>query len=374
MHNTVLESKLARIESLHPKNIDLGLERVKSVANNFIPLTFECPVVLVAGTNGKGSTVAFLSTIAQMNGLNVATYTSPHLITFNERIQVNNQNISDDDLLKALEAVEAARGDTSLTYFEYTTLAALYYFHQVKPDLIILEVGMGGRLDATNIVEPDISIITSIGFDHTEYLGDTLEKIAYEKAGIVRVGKPVIYSDPMLDKFVGANTHFVIPERRSLTRDLVGFAIHAAKLLNLNIPDTDTIIKQTSRPARQELKTITTKKVLFDVAHNEDSLQSLKNCIETHQAKRIHLVLGVMGDKNVEDSLKALSSTAHLAYLAKPKTHRAMCVQILKDFMQCEAESFDSVPQAFEQALSRSDDNDLIVVTGSFYTVGEVYT
>jgi dihydrofolate synthase/folylpolyglutamate synthase len=186
-----LNQWLAYIEALHPKSIEMGLDRVNVVISHLAlqPLP---PIISIAGTNGKGSTCAMLESIYSKAGYQVGAYVSPHLLHYNERVRVNLRNISDDDLCLAFSAIEAARGDVVLTYFEMGTLAALWHFSNAKLDVILLEVGMGGRLDA---VEPSCSIVTSIDLDHTDYLGDTREKIGTEKAGIYRKDKPAICGD-----------------------------------------------------------------------------------------------------------------------------------------------------------------------------------
>lgn len=191
---------LTYISQLHPRTMDLGLERVGAVAKRLAVTTFHCPVITVAGTNGKGSCVALLAAYYQAAGYRVGTLTSPHLYSVNERIQIDGQTISDSDLIDSLAKVDAARGSITLSYFECLTLAALIFFKQqdqtTKPlDLIVLEVGLGGRLDATNIVDADLAIITSIALDHQQYLGNTREAIAQEKAGIMRAGKIAICGD-----------------------------------------------------------------------------------------------------------------------------------------------------------------------------------
>jgi len=190
-----LSDWLVHFEHRHQEEIQLGLERVTTVARRLDLCIVEPSVITVAGTNGKGSTVAALDAIYRSAGYRVASYTSPHLMQFNERIRINGLMISDEALCEAFLVIEDARRSVHLTYFEMTTLAALWYFKQSCLDLIILEVGMGGRLDATNIVDADLAIITTIDWDHQAYLGDTFDAIGYEKAGVLRAGKPCIYAD-----------------------------------------------------------------------------------------------------------------------------------------------------------------------------------
>lgn len=186
---------LAHIERQHPRSIDMGLDRVREVAQG-LGLGRPAPrVITVGGTNGKGSTVAFIEAIARADGRRVGVYTSPHLLRFNERVRIDGVDATDQQLVAALEAVDGARGAQSLTYFEYATLAALWLFERAGLDLAILEVGLGGRLDATNIVDPDVAVITTVDLDHQDYLGDEREAIGREKAGIARGWKPLVIGD-----------------------------------------------------------------------------------------------------------------------------------------------------------------------------------
>ncbi len=190
-----LDDWLAYIERQHPKSIDMGLARVREVAQS-LGLGRPAPrVITVGGTNGKGSTVAFIEAIARADGRRVGGYTSPHLLRFNERVRIDGIDATDEQLVAALEAVEGARGTQSLTYFEYATLAALWLFERAGLDLVILEVGLGGRLDATNIVDPDVAVITTVDLDHQDYLGDEREAIGREKVGIARGWKPLVIGD-----------------------------------------------------------------------------------------------------------------------------------------------------------------------------------
>lgn len=186
---------LQTLEQRHPSAIDMGLERVGAVADRLNARQFVAPVITVAGTNGKGSTVATLVAVGRASGWRVAHYTSPHLVDFNERIGINGVLIGDDELVQALDAVEAVRGDISLTYFEHTTLAALHWFQQQSPDLIVLEIGLGGRLDAVNLVDATVAVITSVDLDHQDWLGNTIAEIAREKAGVMRAKTPVILGE-----------------------------------------------------------------------------------------------------------------------------------------------------------------------------------
>ncbi|WP_322994942.1 bifunctional tetrahydrofolate synthase/dihydrofolate synthase [Castellaniella sp.] len=187
---------LTYLETLHPKAIDLGLDRIRRVAER-MDLSLDCVKITVAGTNGKGSTCAMLEAILLDAGYRVGQYTSPHLLRFNERIRINGQEASDEDIVAQLERIESARGDTTLTYFEMTTLAALLLFQKTPLDALVLEVGLGGRLDAVNLIDTDCAILTSVDLDHTAYLGNTREAIGWEKAHIFRPGTPAICADPV---------------------------------------------------------------------------------------------------------------------------------------------------------------------------------
>ncbi|HZV23293.1 MAG TPA: bifunctional tetrahydrofolate synthase/dihydrofolate synthase, partial [Luteimonas sp.] len=190
-----LDEWLAYIERQHPKSIALGLERVREVAARLQLARPASQVITVAGTNGKGSTVAFIESIARAAGWKVGAYTSPHLLAYNERVRIDGVDATDDALVAAFESVEAARGDTALTYFEYGTLAALWLFQRTGLDLAVLEVGLGGRLDAVNLVDADVAVITTVDLDHQDWLGNDREAIGREKAGIARAGRPLVLGE-----------------------------------------------------------------------------------------------------------------------------------------------------------------------------------
>jgi dihydrofolate synthase/folylpolyglutamate synthase len=190
-----LTAWLERIERLHAKPIDLGLDRVRAVAGR-LQLKLDVPAIVVGGTNGKGSTCAMLDSILRAAGYRVGLYTSPHLLDFNERCRVDGVSATDEALIEQFEAVETARGSTSLTYFEFTTLAILRLLGRAPLDAVVLEIGLGGRLDAVNIVDSDVAIVTSVDLDHMDYLGPTREQIGFEKAHVYRAGRPAICSDP----------------------------------------------------------------------------------------------------------------------------------------------------------------------------------
>ena len=195
---------LALQESVHPKTIDMGLARVTLVARALGVDKPRCPVITVGGTNGKGSTVAHLDSLLRATGATTGMFTSPHFLRYNERIQVGGVEATDEELVAAFERIEQARGPTTLTFFEYNLLAALVIFAERAVDVAILEVGFGGRLDAANLVDADVAVVCSIGFDHRDYLGDTLEQIGTEKAGIFRPGRPAVLGSPDMPESVYA--------------------------------------------------------------------------------------------------------------------------------------------------------------------------
>lgn len=381
LNSSVIDDFFAQLPA--PDSIELGLDRIRAVADNFIPLSFSCPVVTVTGTNGKGSTVAVLSALARAAGKTVATFTSPHLYQFNERIQINSKAISDEALLEVLEAVEKARGETRLTFFEFTTLAALYYFQRQKPDLVILEVGMGGRLDATNLIDSDIAIVTGIGLDHQAYLGDTKEAIALEKAGIMRPGKPVICGEIALaDLFkthaatmgavfyaLGQDFNLIEGLNTTLVASNIACAAKAAELLG--IPMNMAVIDAVNIPGRKQHLLVKDKQVIFDVAHNEDSLNELVRYLSGLQYPGIHLVMGVMGDKHFGSPLDMLVASCRSIHLATPNTPRAMPADVLMDKIDAPSQIYPSVSAAFASALAYCQEDEVVLVTGSFFTVSE---
>jgi dihydrofolate synthase/folylpolyglutamate synthase len=405
-----MQTWLQHIESLHPKTIELGLERVYKLAQEMQLTTFDCPVVVVGGTNGKGSCVKFLETILSLQGYKVAAYTSPHLLSFNERIRINNQNITDDLLLKAFEAVEGARGELALTFFEFTTLAAFWSFKKTDLDVIILEVGLGGRLDAVNIIDADIAIITSVDLDHTDWLGSSREQIGFEKAGIFRQDRYAIIGDDnppasMLDQANKLKTRLYQVhndfsyQREGETWHWSGFgqsyqhlpmpklpiqnaatSLMALTLLSDKLPVSEQNVRaglscaslrgrfqRVDRPAA----------CILDVAHNEASakLLALQCSLLEHQG-RILAVVGMLSDKDIANTLKPLQSHVSQWYfgtLSVPRgANAALLVSSLEGVANPKCYTYDCVIQAFEAASIDQADQDIILVFGSFFTVAEV--
>lgn len=409
---------LAILEQRHPSAIDLGLERVGEVADRLNLRQFPCPVITVAGTNGKGSTVATIVAIARAAGWRVASYTSPHLVHFHERINCDGAFISDADLVNSLDAIEAVRSDTSLTYFEHTTLAAFYWFQRQNPDLLVLEVGLGGRLDAVNLVDPSVAVITNIGLDHTDWLGDNLASIAREKAGIMRAGRPVILGErepqaaliehaQALDAptwVKGRDYDFAVKADRgawqygdwllplpSVALDNAATAIAAlqalAELTDKPIAAAEIAegLRQTSVAGRMQRlpwpKNLAGKasvpELILDVAHNPHGAKFLWQHIAPLAAPgRTIAVLAMLADKDsagVMASSKAYVDSWCLASLSCPRGQSAAALADIAasiDLTACSAH--DSVAEALASARLQATEHDRIVVFGSFYTVAAV--
>ncbi|KTD59217.1 bifunctional tetrahydrofolate synthase/dihydrofolate synthase [Legionella shakespearei] len=405
-----LDQWLHHLESRHTQEIQLELTRVLEVARNLGVNTPSCKVITVAGTNGKGSTVTALGTLYHQAGYKTASYTSPHLIRFNERIKINLTPVSDDELCHLFSTIEETRGDVILTYFEMATLAALLHFKQQKPDVIILEVGLGGRLDATNIVDADLAIITTIDFDHQDYLGDTLEAIGFEKAGILREGKPFIYADInppasivevannlntsayYFDKDIYVNdrgtcwdfkflkTQFDELPKPSIQLKSASAAIAATILLANELPISQEDIKKAMQsifiPGRLQLKRGDIN-VLFDVSHNAQSARLLARTIKSLDGKNtVHAVFSALKDKDLFGLIFPLKDCVDRWYPAQLDNKRAsdkeLLLSVFRDAETCVELCYNSPLAAFESAVNQAKSGDLIVVYGSFFTVGHV--
>ena len=409
---------LARCEHAHPVAIDLGLDRVREVAQR-LAIRFDAPLVSVAGTNGKGSTCAMLEAIALQAGYRVGLYSKPHLVHFEERCRVNGAMVSADRLLPHFEAVERARGSVTLTYFEFTTLAIARLLSHEKLDLVILEVGLGGRLDAVNVFDADCAVITSIDIDHVAYLGPDRESIGREKAGIMRPGKPAILSDPVAPASVLEHARAIGADlwRIGVDFNYAGDAlqwnwagrskrIHALaypalrganQLLNAAgalaafeaLRDRLPITAQAARngfamvelPGRFQIVPGQPTLVL-DVAHNPHAAATLaRNLDQMGYFPRTHAVFGSMRDKDVDAVLTRLAPLVDGWHYTDLPTPRALTAAELADRHRrlalagpgpVHVQTHSSPAQALAGALERADPADRIVVFGSFYTVGGV--
>jgi dihydrofolate synthase / folylpolyglutamate synthase len=409
-----LQDWLAHCERLHPKSIDLTLTRSQRV-HDALGLHFEAPVITVAGTNGKGSTCAMLESIALAAGYRVGLYIKPHLVHFEERCRVNGAPVSADALLPHFEAVEAARGDTTLTYFEFTTLAILRCLSQQPLDLVILEVGLGGRLDAVNTVDTDCAVITSIDIDHTEYLGPDRESIGREKAHVMRAGKPAIVSDPVPPASVIAHAQAVGADLWLVGRDFNhggdrqqwhwagrgrrynGLAYPslrgANQLLNAAgvLAAFEALRERLPVPAqaiRQGLATVELPgrfqivpgqpTLVLDVAHNPHAVAALAANLDAMGFfPRTHAVFGAMHDKDLTGVVQRLAPIVEHWYCTDLPLARAARADALARVVhavqpQGEVSTHASPAQALAAALGRADPADRILVFGSFLTVGGV--
>lgn len=387
-----LAAWLRRLESLHPVEIELGLERISRVARRLQCDKHSCSVVTVAGTNGKGSTVAVLEALALAAGRRVGCYTSPHMLSFNERIRIDGQCVGDDELLTAFEAVEGAREEVSLTYFEFTTLAALWLFARANLELMVLEVGLGGRLDAVNIVDPDVAVITSISLDHQDWLGTTTEAIAREKAGILRPGIPVVIADPdppaVLHELLAAHDCQVFLHDEALAqvfpeiplrRENVAAAWRVAELLEFATPAecAPALLDKVCLAGRLQCLSARDRRVVLDVAHNQAAVQNLAEFLKKHSHGRRLAVFAALSDKDIHAMIRSCRGCFDAWYVCGlPGVSRAGPVQDTVTVLRGEGERINGVcenPQeAVKLALNDLDPGETLAVFGSFYTVAEV--
>ncbi|KTD82354.1 bifunctional tetrahydrofolate synthase/dihydrofolate synthase [Legionella waltersii] len=408
----VVSDWLKYLETRHSQEIQLGLDRIRKVAENLGLNHPTAKVITVAGTNGKGSTVSALEAVYTQAGYHVGAYTSPHLLVFNERIRVNTQMISDEELCQAFLHIELNRKDTPLTYFEMTTLAALWHFKQCDLDLVILEVGLGGRLDATNIIDNDLAIITTIDFDHQEFLGNTIEKIASEKAGVIKMGKPIIYADEspaksileaaqqMKSKLLVYNQDYFIEEGdadwgykycetvyEQLPKPNIQLKSAAAALSAVNLLQNDLPIEQKHITAALKSLSVPGRlqfvkgevSYLFDVSHNAQSVRLLAEKLTGLKwPNKIHAVFSALKDKDLPSLIFPLRDCVDHWYPAQLDNKRAASPEsILAAFKDAEIvvkTCYNSPTSAFEFALHQAVRGDLIVIYGSFYTVSQVMT
>lgn len=403
-----LKEWLHYLENRHQQEIQLGLTRVSQVAEKLELLHSAATVITVGGTNGKGSTVASLEAIYLAAGYRVASYTSPHLLVFNERIRLNKKNIDDDSLCKAFCFIEAGRGEVELSYFEMTTLAALWYFKQQSLDLIILEVGLGGRLDATNIIDSDLAIITTIDYDHQEFLGNTKEAIAYEKAGIIRPGMPVIYSDvnitqSILDKVkeVGASLysrdcdysyqlldHSLKLQFGSISMELprprlhansVTAALIASILLQHKLPvehqQLERVLLNLDLSGRQQLLKNKYNSI-FDVSHNPQAVAYLAEYLSSLQLEgKVYAVFAALKDKDIVGMIAPLVKLVdqwHISVLNVKRSASEIQLQAACSEYSIIPLFYNSPVLAYQSACKEAKTGDLIITYGSFITVGEV--
>ena len=401
---------LDHIEHQHPAVIDMGLERVRCVAARMHLGKPGTRVVTVGGTNGKGSTVAFIEAIARAHGWKVGAYTSPHLLDYNERVRIDRVDASDAELVAGFEAVDAARGDTALTYFEYGTLCALWLFERAKPDLVVLEVGLGGRLDAVNIVDADAAIITTVDLDHQDWLGDDIEAIGFEKAGIARPFKPLILGDddPPASVLrhayaIGASAwrigcdFFVEPiDARHWRWREVGHAfalpmpvlaapvqlrnaacaIAALQSLDAGIDDAACVRGMADARVGGRLQRLERDGVdiVVDVGHNPQAARAVAEWLDSQPRRPTRAVYAALADKDVAGVVAALAGQVdawHVAGLvdAGPRGDAVgTFARRLVNTAAAAATQHSDVQQALEAAIQQAKPDGRVLVFGSFHT------
>ncbi|MAT65563.1 MAG: bifunctional tetrahydrofolate synthase/dihydrofolate synthase [Gammaproteobacteria bacterium] len=402
-------------ETLHPREIELGLDRVRAVADRLGLLQPACPVVTVGGTNGKGSTLASLEAIYSHAGYRTGLYTSPHLIRYNERIRIEQCEAGDAGIMAAFAAIDVARGDISLTYFEFGTLAALWLFARAQVDVMLLEVGLGGRLDAVNILDADVAVVTSIGLDHMDWLGETRDLIAREKAGIFRAGRPAICGDPDPPPALAAaaaecGAHWYALDRAfgsrrsrdgywdwwSLQHDWqelplpalgggvqlhnAAAALMAVECLQSRLPVARGAIAGGLATAvlagRCQQLTQDGIELVLDVAHNAEAAAALAAWLAAHPAAgRTRAVYAGLADKDVRSVLAPLLPGVDCWYVGSLSGSRARHADsVLPLLVEADAAAtgYDDVAAAWHAARADSRPDDRILVFGSFLTVGEV--
>ncbi|MGD6737108.1 bifunctional tetrahydrofolate synthase/dihydrofolate synthase [Photobacterium leiognathi subsp. mandapamensis] len=398
---------LKYLEQLHTSAIDLGLDRVKAVGKKADLLKPAPCVITVAGTNGKGSTCAMLEAILIEAGYKVGVYSSPHLVRYNERVRINNQELDDSEHTKAFANVEAARGDISLSLFEFGTLSALTLFKTHQVDVVVLEVGLGGRLDATNIVDHDVSVITSLAIDHVDWLGDNIDVIGYEKAGIFRSGKPAICGQPHPPATVPAHADDIGAELYQVGYQFEyqvednhwnwqcgAFDLTQLPLPNLPLPNAATALmalgaaeldiseeniinglKKAQLPGRMQ-RVSEQPLIIMDVAHNPHSAEYFANQLSKIKQKegksKIHAVVAMLHDKDIASTIAAMRDTVDDWYPASLTGPRAATAEEILQHLPANCVGFDKPESAFDQALTQAGEDDMVIVFGSFYTVGQI--
>ncbi len=404
-------------EQFHPRSIDLGLERAAGVFKTLNPEAIKPFTIIVAGTNGKGSCIAFLEAIYRAQGYRVGTYTSPHILKYNERIRLNGQAATDDTICQAFERIDAVRNDTSLSYFEFGTLAALDIFWRSKLDIQLLEVGLGGRLDAVNIIDSDVSLITSICIDHVDWLGETRDAIGYEKAGIFRAEVSAIIGDldppesllqaakikhtPLFR--INREFNYQINERGW---DWISQGKKQGQYLSLPSPalkgehqyrnaasvlmvlaEMQGLLPVTEKSIREGLQNVDLNgrfqlidgdiPVLLDVAHNPQAVRTLLNYVNSDfSGKRIQAVFSMMRDKDIKAVIEIINPIINHWFVAPLSYPRAASESFMRDcFNYCEVTNvslgYKDFSEAFFAAEQQAETGDLILVFGSFFLVSE---
>ena len=407
---------LTHIESLDPSRIELGLDRIRTVWDRLQVGPIQAKVITVTGTNGKGTCCTALDCILRNSGAAVGRYTSPHIREFNERIMINGEMAISTDLVDAFERVESARAETDLTYFEFTTLVCLDLFQRSELDYWVLEVGLGGRLDAVNLIDADVAVVTSVGLDHMDWLGDTLHAVAQEKAGIFRENIPVVLGqadlpavikrkaselncqifqnthqwEAYLETTIGQPTGWSWQGKSAsgklklltglsynkLNLDSLGCAVQAAYLVNPDLADPAVLLGIEYTQLRGRWETVRTSKgveVVLDVAHNPASGFALRGTLRQNPvAGKTFCVLGMLDDKQHMDFIGEIAPVVDTWFLTNPSGRRSWDAQKIQESLLPQALVFPTPELTLANAVTRAQEGDRVLVTGSFLTVEAV--
>ncbi|UQB42853.1 bifunctional tetrahydrofolate synthase/dihydrofolate synthase [Thiomicrospira microaerophila] len=402
---------LEKLVNLHSKEIDLGLDRVRQVGKDLAVL---CPapfVITVAGTNGKGSSVAMLQAILIASGYRVGAYTSPHILRFNERIKVNGVEVTDQQIIQAFEMIEQARKQTTLTYFEFATLASLVIFSQAKLDVVILEVGLGGRLDAVNIVDANAALLTSIDIDHVDWLGSDRDKIGFEKAGVMRTGALAVCSDPAPPDSVIKYAREISADLKLLGRDFsytryedkvtfssddVCFEFNKPRLkgdfqsqnavgvvallmaqsrLDVSLASINKGLTSVVNPGRLETLQVDNQAWLFDVAHNPQSVAVLADYLSNQSQRFDKVIFAGLADKDLLPMVRVMVPYALEWIAVDLNVGRALSVEKLVETLTQAGVGFDFIQSAasMQEAVNsvKASTAQKVLVYGSFITVSQ---
>lgn len=415
MRFQTLAEWLAWQEQLHPSEIELGLARVTAVYRRLEPAQRPPVVITVGGTNGKGSSVALLAAIYQAAGYRVGCYTSPHLLRYTERIRINGAEVEEQALCAAFDRVDAARGATSLTYFEFGTLAALDIFNRADLDVVILEVGMGGRLDAVNIIDPDVALITNVALDHQDWLGEDREQIAFEKAGILRAQRPAVFGEADMPRRLAEIVKEKAVPLRCFGRDFgyersggqwrwwgaarardalplpalrgefqlqnAAAVLMVLELLHERLPVAQQSIRegllQVRVPARFQVFPGPVPQIL-DVAHNPHAAATLAQNLRTTECLgRTIAVMGMMRDKDIAEVIRLVAGEIDVWHvgglaLARAATGEELRAAFAKAGVEAVVHAHPDIVSAYRQALEQARPADRLVIFGSFYVVAAV--
>ena len=374
-----------------------GLDSIKRLDNYLDHPHKSFKSIHIAGTNGKGSTSHMIASVMQTAGYKTGLYTSPHLLDFKERIKVNGEEISSKEVIIFINSNKAYFEKESFTFFEMSVALAFWYFRKVEVDYAVIEVGLGGRLDATNIITPVLSIITNISLDHTQFLGKTHEKIAFEKAGIIKNGIPIIIGEEDIktkdvflneSKKLNAPLHFVKNISINFTSDLKGFYqtknIQTVITALNHLPDTNLdnsiikkglnrVVENTRLTGRWQVIR-NSPKVILDIGHNKEALRLISNQLNEISYNKLYLIMGFTKEREINSLLSLFPKDANF-YLSSPKVERAMPISIVKASLKSsilKINYFKSISKAYQVALSNSDEDDLVLVTGSTFVVADL--